>query len=260
MLQPRIVCLSQDAADALARVGAEACLVGVAGHVRRPVGIASRVPKLGAFSTGDAEAVVRLKPDLVLTYSDVQADLTADLVRAGLEVHTFNQRTLSGIKRMVRTVGALVDRPRDAARVIHHMERAAEDARALTPETRPAVYFEEWHEPLVCGIGWVSELIDIAGGRDVFAERARAPAAKDRAVALDEVVAEKPEVILASWCGKKVRTDAIASRPGWEAVPAVRAGRIAALPSDPLLSPGPSAVFEGLPLLRAALFASKPSA
>jgi iron complex transport system substrate-binding protein len=202
---------------------------------------------VSAFTSADIPKIMALAPDLVLAFSDMQAGIVADLARAGVAVHLFNQRDVAGIFAMIRTVGALVGAGDRAEALVHgYEERLATVVEQARGCPRPRVYFEEWDEPLISGIGWVSELVRIAGGDDVFPELARQPAAKDRIVTPEAVLAARPEVILASWCGKKVVPSRIASRPGWSSMPAVAKGRIIEIKSPLILQPGPAALTDGL--------------
>jgi iron complex transport system substrate-binding protein len=252
----RIVCLTEETVETLYLLGEEARIVGVTGYAVRPARVRREKPRVGAFTSADIPGILALEPDLVLTFSDLQAEIAAALIRAGVAVHAFNQRDLAGILGMIRGLGALVGRPEAGARLADELSARLAAMRATPlPGPAPAVYFEEWDDPMIAGIGWVSELIGIAGGRDVFADHARAGAATDRIVADGDVIAAAPEVILASWCGKKVRPEKIAARPGFEAVPAVAAGRIHEIKSPLILQPGPAALTDGLDAIRAALAA-----
>ena len=247
----RIVCLTEETVETLYLLGAEDRIVGVTGYAVRPARVRKEKPRVGAFTSADVPKILGLEPDLVLTFSDLQADIAAELIRAGVAVHAFNQRGIAGILEMVRTLGALVDRAEAAAALIASWQ--ARLAALEAPARRPRVYFEEWDEPPICGIRWVSELIAAAGGEDVFADRARAPGAKERILEPAEVITARPDLILASWCGKKVRPERIAARPGWAAIPAVAAGRIVEVKSPLILAPGPAALTDGLDAIRAAI-------
>ncbi|MCX7889571.1 MAG: cobalamin-binding protein [Rhodobacteraceae bacterium] len=250
----RIVCLTEETAETLYLLGQEARIVGVTGYAVRPPRIRREKPRVGAFTSADLPRILSLEPDLVLTFSDLQADIAAGLIRAGVAVHAFNQRSVDGILAMIRTLGALTGCGQRAARLCDSYA-ARLDRIAATPRlSRPLVWFEEWDEPLIAGIGWVSELIAIAGGRDVLPGRSAAPAARDRITSPEEVAAARPDVILASWCGRKVRPERIAARPGWQEIPAVRNGRIHEIRSPLILSPGPAALTAGLDALLAALW------
>ncbi|EHP92428.1 ABC-type transporter, periplasmic subunit [Methylorubrum extorquens DSM 13060] len=250
----RIVCLTEETVETLYLLGEQDRIVGVSGYAVRPAQVRREKPRVSAFTRADIPKILALAPDLVLTFSDLQADIVADLVRAGIAVHAFNHRDVAGILAMIRTVGALVD-ARDKAETLARgyegrLARMAAEARG---RPRPRVYFEEWDGPLISGIGWVSELVSVAGGEDVFPELAAQAAAKDRIVAPEAVVAAAPDVILASWCGKKVVPARIAARPGWDAIPAVRENRIVEIKSPLILQPGPAALSDGLDAIRQAL-------
>jgi iron complex transport system substrate-binding protein len=196
---------------------------------------------------------VALEPDLVLTFSDLQAEIAAALIREGVTVMAYNQRCVAGILAMIRHLGATVDAGERAEALAASYERRLAEVAEAAPADGPVVYFEEWDEPMITGIGWVSELIGIAGGREAFPNRAGHAAARDRIVTSKQVIAAAPDVILASWCGKKVRPERIAARPGWDAVPAVREGRIHEIKSPLILQPGPAALTDGLDAILAAL-------
>ncbi|WP_027132652.1 cobalamin-binding protein [Geminicoccus roseus] len=251
----RIVCLTDETVETLYLLGEQDRIVGVSGHAVRPPGVRRDKPRVSSFLSADLPKIQALQPDLVLAFSDVQATTVAEIARAGLAVHLFNQRDIAGILAMIRTLGALVGCPARAEALAGSLEEriAAIAARTGAAAARPRVYFEEWDDPLIFGIGWVSELIEVAGGADVFAGRRGRPASRDRVVRPEEVVAEAPDLILASWCGRKVVPARIAARPGWERMPAVRAGRIAAIPSSLILQPGPAALTEGLDALVSAI-------
>ena len=244
----RIVCLTEETVETLYLLGEEDRIVGVTGYAVRPARVRAEKPRVGAFTSADLPKILALEPDLVLTFSDLQADIAAALLRAGVAVHAFNQRDVAGILAMIETLAALVGVPERGRGLASDLRGRIADVRR-SPEIRPRVYFEEWDDPMIAGIGWVSELVEIAGGTDVFAGRARHGAARNRIVAADEVIAAVPDVIVASWCGKKVRTERIAARPGWDAVPAVASGRIHEIKSPLILQPGPAALTDGLDAL-----------
>ncbi|MEO1292200.1 MAG: cobalamin-binding protein [Pseudomonadota bacterium] len=250
----RIVCLTEETVETLYLLGEAHRIVGVTGYAVRPPAVRREKPRVGAFTSADIPKIMALKPDLVLTFSDLQADIVAALIREGVSVHAFNQRSVAEIMTMIRTMGALVGAAEAANALACGYEarlRSVRDARASGP--RPRVYFEEWDDPLISGIAWVSELIEIAGGCDPFADRARAHSASGRILQPQEVIGAAPDVILASWCGKKVRPERIAARPGWSDIPAVRAGRIHEIKSPLILQPGPAALTDGLDAIVAAL-------
>lgn len=243
----RIVCLTEETVETLYLLGAQDRIVGVTGYAVRPPSVRREKPRVGAFTSADVPKILALGPDLVLTFSDLQAPIAAELIRAGVAVHAFNQRGVAGILAMIRTLGALVGEAKAAEALASRLEARLERvAREAPAGPRPRVYFEEWDEPRISAIGWVSELIAIAGGENVFADRAREPDATARIVTDAEIRGAAPDLILASWCGKKARPERIAARPGWEAIPAVRRGAIAEIKSPIILSPGPAALTDGL--------------
>lgn len=253
----RIVCLTEETVETLYLLGEEDRIVGVSGYAVRPARVRREKPRVSAFTSADLPKITALAPDLVLAFSDLQAEIVAELVRAGIAVHAFNQRDVAGILAMIRTLGALVGAAERAEALASGFEARLDGvrvARAGLPRRR--VYFEEWDAPMIAGIAWVSELIGVAGAVDVFAEQARSPGAVGRIVTPEAVVAAAPEIILASWCGKKVRPERIAARPGFASVPAVRTGQIVEIKSPLILQPGPAALTDGLDAIVAALDAS----
>jgi iron complex transport system substrate-binding protein len=250
----RIVCLTEETVETLYLLGEQDRIVGVSGYAVRPPQVRREKPRVSAFTSADIPKIVGLNPDLVLTFSDLQATIATDLIRAGIAVHAFNHRDIAGILAMIRTLGALVGATEKAEALAQRYERRLADVAARAQNhPRPRVYFEEWDEPLINGIGWVSELIDIAGGEDVFADLALQKAAKDRIVSPEAVIVAAPDVILASWCGKKVVPEKIRQRPGWSEIPAVRANRIVEIKSPLILQPGPAALTDGLDAILSAL-------
>ncbi len=251
----RIVCLTEETVETLYLLGEQDRIVGVSGYAVRPPQVRKEKPRISSFTSADVEKIAALKPDLVLAFSDIQGPIIPDLARAGLSVHLFNQRDLAGIFAMIRTLGALIGESGKADALARKLEARIANVAAETKGRvrRPRVYFEEWNDPMISGIGWVSELIEIAGGTDIFAERATKPEARERIVSSDEVIARSPDVVLASWCGKKVKLDSFKTRAGWSAVPAVAAGRIVEIKSPLILQPGPAALTDGLDAIRAAL-------
>ncbi len=251
----RIVCLTEETVETLYLLGEQHRIVGVSGYAVRPPQVRREKPRVSAFVSADIPKILALAPDLVLAFSDIQADIVADLVRAGAAVHVFNQRDVAGILAMIRTLGGLIGEAAKADALAAGFETRLADIASATRSgvPRPKVYFEEWDEPLISGIGWVSELIAIAGGDDVFPQLAREKSAKDRIVLPDAVVAANPDVIIASWCGKKVVADKIRGRPGWSGIAAVRNDRIVEIKSPLILQPGPAALTDGLDAVIAAL-------
>jgi iron complex transport system substrate-binding protein len=254
----RIVCLTEETVETLYLLGEQDRIVGVSGYAVRPPQVRREKPRVSAFISADIPKILALEPDLVLAFSDLQAGIVADLVRAGVAVHVFNQRDVAGILAMIRTLGAMVDAVARADQLATAYEdRLAKVASASRPVPKPKVYFEEWDDPLISGIGWVSELIEIAGGEDILPTLRFQPAAKDRIISPDTVRAAAPDVILASWCGKKVVPDKIRKRPGWSEIPAVVQNRIVEIKSPLILQPGPAALTDGLDAIVAALWAEQ---
>ncbi len=244
----RIVCLTEETVETLYLLGEDHRIVGVSGYAVRPARVRREKPRVSAFISADIDKILALRPDLVLTFSDLQADIVADLIRRGVAVHAFNHRNVAGILDMIRTLGALVGAPEKAATLAARLEeRVAEvRARAEALPARPRVYFEEWDDPMISAIAWVSELIVAAGGSDVFSDRARGQAAKDRFVTAADVVAAAPDIIIGSWCGKKFVPAKVAARPGFGEIPAVRHGFLREVKSTLILQPGPAALTDGL--------------
>lgn len=243
----RIVCLTEETTETLYLLGEGDRVVGISGYTVRPPEARSK-PKVSAFINARFEKIEALKPDLILAFSDLQADIAAELIRRGYPVVTFNQRSIAEILRMIRTVGALVGRQAGAEALADDLERGLETIRerAARLPRRPRVFFEEWDDPLISGICWVDELIEIAGGQPLFAHLRTASLAKDRIVRPEDVRAADPEVIVASWCGKAMKKQTIVSRPGWDAISAVRLDRIYEIKSTYILQPGPASLTEGV--------------
>ena len=243
----RIVCLTEETTETLYLLGQSDRIVGVSGYTVRPPE-ARRKPKVSAFINAKFDKIEALKPDLVLAFSDLQADLGAELVRRGIAVVTFNQRSVAEILQMIRMLGGLVGCQLEAERLADRLnvdlDRIREAASRFTE--RPRVFFEEWDDPLISGIRWVEELVEIAGGTPIFPELAHAGLAKDRIVDAAEVARRDPQVIFASWCGKKMKKSTIQSRPGWDRVSAVRDDRIFEIKSTYILQPGPASLTEGV--------------
>jgi len=243
----RIVCLTEETTETLYLLGEGDRVVGISGYTVRPPEARSK-PKVSAFINARFEKIEALKPDLVLAFSDLQADIAAELIRRGFPVVTFNQRSIGEILRMIRMVGALVGRQTAAETLAADLERGLDGirARAATLPRRPRVFFEEWDDPLISGICWVDELIEIAGGLTLFPDLRRASLAKDRIVTADAVRDADPELIIASWCGKAMKKRTIVERPGWSAISAVRNDQIYEIKSTYILQPGPAALTEGV--------------
>lgn len=244
----RIVCLTEETTETLYLLGAEDRIVGISGFTVRPPRARKEKPKVSAFTSAKMDKILALEPDLVLAFSDLQADIAAELVRAGVEVHVFNHRSVGEILRMIRTIGGLIGESSAADALAHRLAKRLETiGEAAGAELRPKVYFEEWDDPLISGIRWVSELVGIAGGDDCFPELARQSLGKDRIIANPETVIERaPDVIVGSWCGKKFRPERVAGRPGWDAIPAVQNGHVYEIKSALILQPGPAALTDGI--------------
>ena len=245
----RIVCLTEETTETLYLLGEDWRIVGISGFTVRPPRARREKPRVSAFTSARTARIIELKPDLVLGFSDLQADIAAELVRAGLEVQVFNHRSIAEILRMVRTLGGMIGCEAKAAALSGELESglAQVGARAAALARRPRVYFEEWDEPLISGIRWVSELVTLAGGDDCFPELARESLGRNRIIADPlEVARRAPDIVLGSWCGKKFRPQAVAARPGWQDVPAVRSGYLREIKSSLILQPGPAALTDGV--------------
>jgi iron complex transport system substrate-binding protein len=244
----RVVCLSEETTETLYLLGEDHRIVGISGYTVRPPQARQEKPRVSAFISADIPKILALEPDLVLAFSDLQAEIVAELVRAGVAVHAFNQRTIAGIIDMIRTLGALVGAAQRADALAVQLAASLETTRRRSAERarHPKVYFEEWDEPMISGIAWVSELIAIAGGVDIFPELAPCKSAKDRITTPEAVIGRAPDIIIGSWCGKKFRKDRVAARPGFDAIPAVRNHRLYEIKSALILQPGPAALTDGL--------------
>jgi iron complex transport system substrate-binding protein len=237
----RVVCLTAETAEIAYLLGAGERVVGVPGTARRPEAVRAKA-RVGGFTTFRLDRIVALQPDLVLAFSDLQKDVVRDLVGAGASVLCTNQRSLEEVLRAILVIGGALGLPDAARGLVQDMRDEVKQVReysSVWPD-RPRVYFEEWHDPMIAGIRWVSELIEIAGGRDVFAELREQPAATGRIVDPAEVIRRDPQLILASWCGKPLDIAAVVRRPGWEGISAVRAGQIHEVDGADILAPGPS--------------------
>lgn len=245
----RIVCLTEEPTEVLYALGEQHRIVGISGFTVRPARARKEKPKVSAFTSAKIDEILRLEPDFVVGFSDIQADIASALIRHGVEVWISNHRGVDGILDYVRRLGALVGVAERANAYADDLRRGL-DAIAMQATTlprRPKVYFEEWDEPQITGIRWVSELIGIAGGDDVFPERAASSLAKGRILEdPDEVIRRAPELILGSWCGKKFRPEKVAARPGWDVIPAVRDGALHEIKSPIILQPGPAALTDGV--------------
>lgn len=243
----RIVCMTEETTEILYTIGAGDRVVGISGYTVRPPE-AREKPKISAFLTAKIDDILDLKPDLVLGFSDLQRDIARDLIQRGVPVYVFNQRSLAEILQTVRVVGALVGMADEGAELAERLRgnvlRHAEAAQSLP--RHPRVFFEEWHEPLISGIRWVAELVEVAGGADICPEVRLEQGAQGRIVDAAEIARRDPEVVIASWCGKKAIQDRIVARPGWADVAAVRDDQLYEIKSTYILQPGPAALTDGL--------------
>jgi iron complex transport system substrate-binding protein len=243
----RIVCLTEETTETLYLLGEGERVVGISGYTVRPKE-ARQKPKVSSFIKANYDKILALEPDLVFAFSDLQAELAAELIRRGVTVCAFNQRSVREILQMILTVGRLVGCETKAGDLVNRLigELQAIASSAARFPHRPRVFFEEWNEPLISGIAWSEELVEVAGGQPVFPELRRAKAAKERVVQAEEVAARDPEVIIASWCGRPVKKEIIRQRPGWRQVSAVRSGHVYEIKSTYILQPGPAALMEGV--------------
>jgi iron complex transport system substrate-binding protein len=269
----RIVCLTEEPTEVLYALGEQDRIVGISGFTVRPPRARREKPKVSAFISAKIGEILKLAPDLVIGFSDIQADIARELIAAGVEVWISNHRSVAGILDYIRRLGALVgaaDRAEALARAAEAhiiqvenaaLELAASELAASKSWRRPRVYFEEWDEPMISGIRWVAELVRSAGGDDIFPELAEKSLARDRIIAdPSEVIRRAPEIIIGSWCGKRFRADKVAARPGWDAIPAVRNARLHEIKSPIILQPGPAALFDGLDALQRLIQGSAPVA
>lgn len=245
----RIVCLTEEPTETLYALGEQDRIVGISGFTVRPAAARREKPKVSAFTSAKIEEILKLEPDFVVGFSDIQSEIAAELIKRGVEVWISNHRSVDGILDYIRRLGALVGVAAKAEAYADELRRGLDQVEAAASKLpqRPRVYFEEWDEPPITGICWVAELIRIAGGDDVFPELAAEPLAKQRILAdASEVVRRAPDLILGSWCGKKFRPERVAARPGWDAIPAVRDGQLFEIKSPLILQPGPAAVTDGV--------------
>jgi iron complex transport system substrate-binding protein len=245
----RIVCLTEEPTEVLYALGEQRRIVGISGYTVRPAEARREKPRVSAFSSAKIDRILGLKPDFVVGFSDIQANIAQALIKAGIEVWISNHRSVDGIISYVRRLGALVGAASRADEYACELECRVASIRQQAGQLaqRPRVYFEEWDQPMISGIRWVSELIGIAGGEDIFPERAACSLAKDRILSdPSEVIRRAPDLILGSWCGKRFRPEHVAARPGWQTVPAVRTGELHEIKSPLILQPGPAALTDGL--------------
>lgn len=249
----RIACLSSETVEVLYALGQEHRIVGISAFSRHPAGVTKNHPIICGFSSAKVEKIFAVEPDLILAYSSLQGEMVKECVLAGFEVLFFNQRSIAGIFKMIRTLGLLLDCTERADALIAELAAQIDAAKleAANFACRPKVYFEEWHTPLYTGIRWVSELIEIAGGEDIFASISHAVRAKDRTVTPEQVIVAAPDLILGSWCGQAFEPAAVTARAGWDSIPAVKNQQVFEIASEDLLVPGITAITRGLPLIQA---------
>jgi iron complex transport system substrate-binding protein len=250
----RIVCLTEEPTEVLYALGEEHRIVGISGFTVRPPRARKEKPKVSAFTSAKIDEILKLEPDFVIGFSDIQADIARELIKAGVEVWISNHRSVDGILAYIRRLGAMVGAAGKAEAFAQRAEAniARVEAAAAQFKRRPKVYFEEWDDPLITGIRWVAELIRIAGGDDVFPQMSGESLAKHRILAdAGEVIRAAPDIILGSWCGKRFRPERVAAREGWDAIPAVRGGDLFEIKSPIILQPGPAALFDGLDAMHA---------
>ena len=250
----RIICLTEETTETLYLLGEDSRIVGVSGYTVRPKE-ARLKPRVSGFTHANLEKIEQLKPDIVLAFSDLQADITRDLIKRGLTLLTFNQRSINGIFEMIQTLGNLVGNKKKARKLVNQIlvGLAHIQASARSFPRRPRVFFEEWEKPLISGIQWVEELVELAGGAPIFPELRQKQLGKDRIVDPKKVILRDPEVIIASWCGVKVNKSKIKGRPGWSKLSAIRQGHIYEIKSAFILQPGPAALIEGVRQIHAIL-------
>lgn len=251
-LPQRIICLTTETVEVLYLLGEQDRIVGISGYTTRPALARKEKPKVAAFTTAKIDKILELKPDLVLGFSNLQADIAAALIKASIEVHVFNQRSVDDILRMIITTGRLVGATEKAETIVHEMTMQIERTREAASHLprKPKVYFEEWDQPMMCSIRWAAELIAIAGGEDCFPELSQFHSAGERVVTPAQVLERMPDIIIGSWCGKKFQPEQVIAREGWSAIPAVKNGMVFEIKSADILQPGPSVFTHGLKQLQ----------
>lgn len=251
----RIVCLTEETTETLYRLGEQDRIVGISAFTVRPPQAKKEKPVVSQFINANIDKIVDLKPDLVLAFSDLQADICSVLISLGLEVYCFNQRSVAGILQMIHTLGRLIECMEKSNRLVDELKQNIDTVRSKANHLsiRPRVYFEEWPDPIICGIQWVSEIIEIAGGIDCFSELKEKKLAKDRIVSPETVIERKPDLYIASWCGKKFRKDIALSRAGFADAPFTRDGRMIDIDSSIILQPGPACLTDGLDAVHQAI-------
>ncbi|MBI3257892.1 MAG: cobalamin-binding protein [Ignavibacteriae bacterium] len=245
----RVICLTEETTETLYALGADELIVGISGFTVRPKNARKTKPKISTYLDANIDKIVDLKPDMIFAWSDLQAGICAELIRAGIEVVCFNHRSIDGILSMILRLGSLVGKQKEAFKYINRLEKNIRETVRLVKKRkyRPRVYFEEWYDPLITGICWVSEIIELCGGIDIFSENRAFPDAKRRILSDNsEVIRRSPDILLASWCGKQFKPEKVKAREGWLEIPAVRDNHIYEIHSSIILQPGPAALTEGI--------------
>jgi iron complex transport system substrate-binding protein len=248
----RIICLTEESTELLYLLGEEDRIVGISGFTERPKRAKKEKPKVSTFLDAKTDEILALKPDLVIGFSDIQADIAHDLIKKGITVLINNHRSIQETLNFMMQLGTLVDKKQETEELVNSIIKTIQkiQSEVATWEKKPKVYFEEWYDPLISGITWVSEIIEIAGGEDLFSEFGKQSLAKNRIIEHPELVIERnPDIILASWCGKKFKKDKMINRQGWEEITAIKKDAIFDLPSETILQPGPAALMDALPLI-----------
>ncbi len=246
----RIICLTEETTETLYLLGCQDRIVGISGFTVRPQEARREKPRVSTFLDANIDNIIALKPDVVFTFSDLQAEIAKELIARGIQVVAFNQRSVQEILQMILIVGGIVGKFSDAEALVQRFEQRLTDiASQHRGRPRPRVYFEEWGNPLISGIRWVSELIEIAGGEDIFAELREQHSARNRIVQPEEVVDRNPDIIIGSWCGRPFKKEQVRLRPGWEKISAVQKNRLYEIKSSIILQPGPAALTDGLDAL-----------
>lgn len=248
----RIVCLTEETTELIYLLGEENRIVGISGFTMRPLQARKEKPKVSLFTEASIDEILKLHPDLVIGFSDIQADIAAELIKKGITVWVNNHRSVEGIQQMILQLGLWLDKREETEKLVETYQKRISEITDLVDAfpKRPTVYFEEWYDPLISGIGWVSEIIELAGGIDIYKEKAQQSLAKGRIIEdHTDIVEKNPDLILVSWCGKKFKKKKMLSREGWEKIEAVRNGEIYEIESEIILQPGPAALTDGLEVI-----------
>ena len=244
----RIICLTEETTEILYELGAEDLIVGISGYTVRPKRARREKPRVSAFSSAKIDKIIELKPDLVLGFSDIQSDICSELIKKGINVLCFNQRSVEEILNVINLLGRIINQADKAENYVKKIKIKLDQISGSSNklQVKPKVYFEEWNDPLITGLKWVSELINIAGGEDIFYKKSLNELAKDRIISKEDVIKGNPDIIIGSWCGKKVNFDQIRNRKGWNKVNAIKYDKIYEIKSPLILQPGPAALTDGL--------------